>query len=145
MFKCPASWHNDQTIHRPARSQNPFAPRRIPVPQIAPQVAPQRDVLYLGTGYIPQLSKLLPAVCSHFGVDMADAISNRRNRRAVRTRQIYYFLAKKHTPKSLQQIGRLVGHNDHTTVLHGCRKIAGLLEDYAADIKAIETELGLYK
>jgi chromosomal replication initiation ATPase DnaA len=138
LFRGPASWYNDQTIHRPARPRNPFIQKPVPVEPAKPV---QRDILHLASSYVPTLPSLLEAVCAHLWVPKADAVSNRRNQRAVAARQIYYYLAKKHTARSLQQIGRIVGGKDHTTVLHGCQKITTRYAEYAHDIEAIEAQM----
>ena len=44
----------------------------------------------------------------------------------TRARMLVYWLCRKHTVLSLHQIGRLAGGKDHTSVLHGFRKIEQL-------------------
>jgi hypothetical protein len=74
------------------------------------------------------LQEVLDAVGSHFLVSKMDILSQRRDARVVRPRQIVYFLAKELTPMSYPEIGRRIGGRDHTTVLHGFRKIEKLEE-----------------
>jgi hypothetical protein len=74
------------------------------------------------------LQEVLDAVGSHFLVSKMDILSQRRDARVVRPRQIVYFLAKELTPMSYPEIGRRIGGRDHTTVLHGVRKIEKLEE-----------------
>ena len=40
-------------------------------------------------------------------------------------------LAKELTTRSLPEIGQAFGGRDHTTVLHGCRKVAELMKSDA--------------
>ena len=44
------------------------------------------------------------------------------------------FLAKQLTNHSLPEIGEAFGGRDHTTVLHACRRIKGLMEEGAAEL-----------
>lgn len=46
-----------------------------------------------------------------------------RNKIVVRWRHLLMYLAHKFTGYSLPQIGRLLGNRDHTTILHGVKKI----------------------
>jgi chromosomal replication initiator protein len=66
------------------------------------------------------------AVAEHYGLKQADLISERRNRAIARPRQAAMWLAKQLTTRSLPDIGRRFGGRDHTTVLHGVRRIEEL-------------------
>ncbi len=84
------------------------------------------------------------ATIRHFGLTMAEFISDRRDHKVVRPRQIGMALAKSMTARSLPEIGRHFGGRDHTTVLHGIRKIERLAltdEKIAADIEAIRKQV----
>jgi chromosomal replication initiator protein len=48
-------------------------------------------------------------------------------RNIARPRQIAMYLAKQLTPRSLPEIGRRFGGRDHTTIMHGVRKIEELM------------------
>jgi chromosomal replication initiator protein len=48
-------------------------------------------------------------------------------RTIARPRQIAMYLAKQLTPRSLPEIGRRFGGRDHTTIMHGVRKIEELM------------------
>lgn len=67
------------------------------------------------------------AACSVFGVTKDEMRSKSRLRRISRPRQIVMYLARELTPASYPMIGRHFGGRDHTTILHGKRKIAELL------------------
>jgi len=62
-------------------------------------------------------------VSSHFNIRLSDMIGPRRQRVLARPRQVAMWLCKKLTNRSLPEIGRRFGGRDHTTVLHGIRKI----------------------
>ena len=66
-------------------------------------------------------------VAEYFNVKMGDMLSARRARSVARPRQIAMYLAKKMTSRSLPEIGRRFGGRDHTTVMHGVRRIEELM------------------
>ena len=68
-------------------------------------------------------------VAKHFNVKLADFDSSKRSRNIAYPRQIAMYLCREITGLSLPKIGELFGGRDHTTVLHGCEKIAKDLED----------------
>jgi chromosomal replication initiator protein len=68
--------------------------------------------------------RILKAVCQHFEVTIADLCSPRRPQALSFARQSAMFLLRERTELSLSEIGVLLGGRDHTTILHGVRKIA---------------------
>lgn len=79
-------------------------------------------------------------VARHFKIPMREMKSKRRERASARARQVAMYLCREHTPRSLPEIGRLFGGRDHTTVLHGIRKIEQL-RVVDADLNNAVTEL----
>lgn len=80
----------------------------------------------------------------HFRIDPAEMRSKRRARAVVRPRQIAMYLAKKMTPRSLPEIGRVFGGRDHSTVIHAVRTIEALRAhdaDIDADIRTLQRQL----
>lgn len=67
-------------------------------------------------------------VAKRYGFTRTDLLSERRTVPLAKARQIAMFVAKSVTTKSLPEIGRHFGGRDHTTILHGIRKIAGMVE-----------------
>jgi chromosomal replication initiator protein len=65
-------------------------------------------------------------VSEHFSIRLSDMIGPKRMRTIARPRQIAMYLAKMLTTRSLPDIGRRFGGRDHTTILHGIRKIEEL-------------------
>jgi chromosomal replication initiator protein len=65
-------------------------------------------------------------VCEHYNIKMSDLLSPRRARAVARPRQVAMYLAKQLTTRSLPEIGRKFGGRDHTTIMHGVRKIEEL-------------------
>jgi hypothetical protein len=93
----------------------------------------------------PSIIEIQKAVCKHYDVKLADMLSGRRTANIMLPRQIAYYLCKELTPHSLPQIGRRFGGRDHTSILHGVRKVARLLlsnEGLRAEIAALTSILG---
>lgn len=65
-------------------------------------------------------------VSEHYNIRLADMIGPKRVRSYARPRQVAMYLAKKMTSRSLPEIGRRFGGRDHTTVMHGVKRIEEL-------------------
>ncbi len=65
-------------------------------------------------------------VAEHYNIRLADMIGPKRVRTVARPRQIAMYLAKQMTSRSLPEIGRRFGGRDHTTIMHGVKKIEEL-------------------
>jgi len=70
-------------------------------------------------------------VAEYYKIKMSDLLSKRRSRSIARPRQVAMALSKELTNHSLPEIGAAFGGRDHTTILHGCRKIKELRETNA--------------
>lgn len=66
-------------------------------------------------------------VAEHYNVRLSDMIGPKRLRTIARPRQVAMYLSKQLTTRSLPEIGRRFGGRDHTTIMHGIRKIEELL------------------
>ncbi len=84
-------------------------------------------------------------VCAaHYRIDASEMRSHRRARAVARPRQVAMYLAKKLTPRSLPEIGRVFGGRDHSTVIHAVRTIEAMRldnPDMDADIRALQKQL----
>jgi len=90
---------------------------------------------------VDEIQKLCAA---HYKIDASEMRSKRRARAVARPRQVAMYLAKKMTPRSLPEIGRIFGGRDHSTVIHAVRTIEGLREsnpDIDADVRALLRQL----
>ena len=90
------------------------------------------------------VDEIQKTVADHFNLKQADLLSERRTRAIARPRQIAMYLCKQHTTRSYPDIGRRFGGRDHTTVLHGVRKIEELMpkeEQIARDVEALTRKL----
>ena len=66
-------------------------------------------------------------VSEHFNIRLSDMIGPKRLRTFARPRQMAMYLAKQMTSRSLPEIGRRFGGRDHTTVMHGVKRIEELM------------------
>ena len=66
-------------------------------------------------------------VAEHYNIRLSDMIGPKRMRNIARPRQVAMYLSKQLTPRSLPEIGRRFGGRDHTTIMHGVRKIEELM------------------
>ena len=90
------------------------------------------------------VDEIQKTVADHFSLKQADLLSERRTRAVARPRQIAMWLCKQHTTRSYPDIGRRFGGRDHTTVLHGVRKIEELMaqdDQIARDVGALTRKL----
>lgn len=89
------------------------------------------------------MKRLLNTVADVFGVRLAQILSQRRSAPIALARQVAMHQAVERLGYSLPRIGRVLGR-DHTTVLHGHRRIQQLLRtdpDLAARMELIALEL----
>ena len=83
-------------------------------------------------------------VAEHYNIRLSDIIGPKRVRTYARPRQVAMYLAKQLTSRSLPEIGRRFGGRDHTTVIHGVRRIEELkLQDgqIAEDLELLRRAL----
>ncbi|MDE4173021.1 chromosomal replication initiator protein DnaA [Phaeobacter sp. PT47_59] len=65
-------------------------------------------------------------VSEYYNIRMSDIIGPKRLRSYARPRQVAMYLCKQLTSRSLPEIGRRFGGRDHTTVMHGVKRIEEL-------------------
>lgn len=102
-----------------------------------------RDILRANEKIIT-IEDIQKHVAEHYNVRVSDMHSNRRLRVVARPRQIAMYLSKKLTSASLPEIGRKFGGRDHTTIMHGVKKIEDLVSEdsaFAEDIYMLENIL----
>ena len=86
-----------------------------------------RDLLALQERLV-SIENIQKTVADYYKIRVADLLSKKRSRSIARPRQVAMALAKELTNHSLPEIGDAFGGRDHTTVLHGCRRVEGLRE-----------------
>jgi len=83
-------------------------------------------------------------VSEHYNIRLSDMIGPKRLRSYARPRQVAMYLCKQLTSRSLPEIGRRFGGRDHTTVMHGVRRIDELKQQdgqIAEDIEMLRRSL----
>jgi len=83
-------------------------------------------------------------VSEHYNIRLSDMIGPKRLRSFARPRQVAMYLAKTLTSRSLPEIGRRFGGRDHTTVMHGVKRIEelrGLDSQIADDLELLQRSL----
>jgi chromosomal replication initiator protein len=74
------------------------------------------------------IANIQRVVADYYQLQVKELLSPKRSRSLARPRQTAMTLAKELTEHSLPEIGVAFGGRDHTTVLHACRVIRGMLE-----------------
>lgn len=67
------------------------------------------------------IAAIKQAVAAHYGLEATDLEGKRRA--VARQRQVAMYLARNLTNASLPTIGYYLGRRDHTTIIHGVRRI----------------------
>jgi chromosomal replication initiator protein len=73
----------------------------------------------------PSAELIVQVVCRYFHIAPDQIAGPTRARGITYARHIAMYLLHERASCSLSQIGQLLGHRDHTTVLSGCRRIEG--------------------
>lgn len=90
------------------------------------------------------VDEIQKACSAHYRIDPAEMRSKRRARAVARPRQVAMYLAKKMTPRSLPEIGRIFGGRDHSTVIHAVKTIEQLRQtnpEIDSDIRTLQRQL----
>ena len=78
---------------------------------------------------VPMPSVILDAVAQVTNIPVDAITSKRREKQVAYARHLTMYLLRDLAHQSYAQIGRLLGGRDHTTVLHGFRRVEKMLED----------------
>ncbi len=74
------------------------------------------------------IENIQKTVADYYGLQVKVLWSKGRTRSVARPRQMAMALAKELTEHSLPEIGDKFGGRDHTTVMHGCKRVRELIE-----------------
>ncbi|WP_109465672.1 chromosomal replication initiator protein DnaA [Albibacillus kandeliae] len=83
-------------------------------------------------------------VAEYYNIRLSDIIGPKRLRAYARPRQVAMYLCKHHTSRSLPEIGRRFGGRDHTTIMHGVKRIEELKASdgqIAEDVEMLRRQL----
>ncbi len=97
-----------------------------------------KDLLRSNEKYVT-IEEIQKKVAERYNIKVSDMSSSRRIRSIARPRQIAMYLSKNLTTKSLNDIGKLFGKKDHTTVMHACKQV----EKLKLNDKGLEEEISL--
>jgi chromosomal replication initiator protein len=87
---------------------------------------------------------VLMVVARHYSMTMDDLRGKSRNHQIAWARQVAMHLLREETDASLFTIGRQLGGRDHTTIMHGCARVAKALaedEQTRHEIQALRASL----
>lgn len=82
---------------------------------------------------------IIEVVSEHFHISVDQMISKTRSSEIARPRQIAMYLCKAMTSDSLDVIGQLLGGRDHSTIIHGIKKVTKDYEENDSTRTLIET------
>jgi chromosomal replication initiator protein len=85
----------------------------------------------------PQL--IIEVVSEHFHITVDQMISKNRSSDIAKPRQIAMYLCKNMSSTSLDTVGALLGGRDHSTIIHGVKKISEEYENNETTRALIET------
>lgn len=88
-----------------------------------------KDVIYPNKPKEITPTLIINIVADHFGVKPDDITSKRRNSEFVLPRQLVMYLCRNLIDISLENIATILNKKDHTTVMHGCKRIENEIAD----------------
>ena len=92
----------------------------------------------------PSTDTILKYVCAHFDVDQATLRGTQRNRGVAQARHVAIYMIRNMTNLSQDDIGKLFGGRDHTTIMHSLRLVEQRLKTdkaFAETIKELKTNI----
>ncbi|MGL5260592.1 MAG: chromosomal replication initiator protein DnaA [Lachnospiraceae bacterium] len=82
-----------------------------------------KDIIYPNKVKEITPSFIIEVVSEQFEVSASDITSKKRNSEFVLPRQVVMYLCRNNLDISLSNIGKILGKKDHTTIIHGIKKI----------------------
>lgn len=76
----------------------------------------------------PSPKQVIEEVAQYYGVTATEISGKRRSKDIVVPRQVAMYILRSELELSFPQIGGHLGGRDHTTVMHGCDKVANLMQ-----------------
>ena len=103
--------------------------------ELLPYAVALRDLFTTQTRKEITPQHIMQTVADYYSITVNDLICHSRRREITVPRQIAMYLTREMTNLSLPQIGQVFGNRDHTTVLHGCDKVAAGMKDTASGVE----------
>ena len=97
-----------------------------------------KDIINPNVKNVITIDSIIDVVASHYELSIDQICSSNRSSNVAYPRQIAMYLCKQLTPASLKEIAAKLGKKDHSTILHGIKKIE---EDLEAEKKANKNDL----
>lgn len=72
--------------------------------------------------YIP-LKEIIKKIASFYDLSESELFSHSRKKELVKPRQVAMYILREELRYSYTNIAEKIGHRDHTTVIHACKKI----------------------
>ena len=91
-------------------------------------------------------SDVIRATCSLYNIRSSQIKSSDRSNNISLPRQIIMYILRKELKMNLEQIAHLLKRKDHTTVIHGCKKISSLMiknQSFKTEVDRIISSLTL--
>jgi chromosomal replication initiator protein len=88
-----------------------------------------KDLFPGGSARSITIEQVQAAVCEWFGLSQADLRGDKRPQSIAYPRHIAMYLCRELTDQSLPKIGAKFGGRDHSTVMHGVRRIGDLIRE----------------
>ena len=86
---------------------------------------------------------IIEMVARQYGTTPEDITGKNRSQQIALPRQVAMYICRRMTQLSTTRIGQAFGGRDHTTVMHGCDKIAEAIDSDFAFKKRVEEIIGL--
>ncbi len=112
-----------------------------PTLQLAQQAL--RSFSQPAAGQVITPDSILDAVAEYFQISLDALKSRSRDQKVTQARHIAIYLVREKTTCGLEDLGRLLGR-DHSTVLRGHQKIAGMLSTNASVKKSVDEILATF-
>lgn len=120
------------------------------VGKIFRKLNPNDDLVTDGNSMENRLAKnaddVITIISDYFQVPATDLLGTSRRQEIVYPRQICWLLCKDVLKMSLEAIGEAFGGKNHTTIMHGVKKIEGLIRTDSAtarNVHALRKDLGV--
>lgn len=114
-------------------------PQSVPEPQIVCSICGGE----IGSS-VPTIRKIQQVVARHYNVTVGEICSPRRTNKIVRIRHLAIYLCRTMTTRSTNEIGRLFGGRDHTTIMSAEQKFERLISEnpqVAAEVEAVKSTI----